>query len=712
MRVQELRLVADPRSGLAFHPRLSVVFGLSDAARNLLSEEYELMAGGGAANLLARFEVNGALVDVGPGFRRLPTPPVALDVVVQAQHLLEPRLAQKRDDVAAERAALIEAAGAARAHTLALRASIVTIENELERLFEDWEQASIARSQALAAVDDANRDLDPRSFDEYRSAIVAAALLDDELMVSRGSVRGDSIDDIKTCLEAAQTAIPELARAMDGLQGRALVNPHQLQAAISQVDSLLSIPIVAPHPEANALADEWAILRNQLAALDLRHAPLAGTRAEVVVKIANLMAERDQLIAQIAPREISPEDRAELEDAHEKVLEAERKTTARFAGGREEKKFEAAVARQQEILDRLGYPTWSAWVMGERLLDSTTDTKRRAEAIGQELQKLQRDLERSQSKLESDADFQRLSARLGEVERRSKELVGEQADPEAALRSLTVAGELPPEQQERCRALLVPLLEQIEFKCDPTWTIGELNLWAKDQCAELLSAWNYVELLALELDRARAEYEDARERLARVEALGIPDDRAIASHPRVLAARLALNDTEARSRRHRQALMRGSSLLVQATTAARMETQLAEAHASKLELRGVSVELVQDAENRLAVLERKVEQANETAQLQSAPTVKQEHRMLDEYVTQRIYKPQKQSIVGSMPILFNDAFAGLDRELIASLMRRLDVCSSDVQIIYLTSDRELATWLARSIPVERASVVTGSGFFG
>ncbi len=51
MRVHELRLAADPKSGLAFHPRLSVVFGLGDAARNLLSEEYELMASGGTPRL-------------------------------------------------------------------------------------------------------------------------------------------------------------------------------------------------------------------------------------------------------------------------------------------------------------------------------------------------------------------------------------------------------------------------------------------------------------------------------------------------------------------------------------------------------------------------------------------------------------------------------------------------------------------------------------
>ena len=68
----------------------------------------------------------------------------------------------------------------------------------------------------------------------------------------------------------------------------------------------------------------------------------------------------------IAKPDLSADDVAELEAAHQEVLDAERKASGRF--NRSKRSLDEAMAREQAILDRVGFPTWSAYVMGSGLL--------------------------------------------------------------------------------------------------------------------------------------------------------------------------------------------------------------------------------------------------------------------------------------------------------------------------------------------------------
>ena len=92
MRLVSLCLVEDPNSTLTFHPRLTVVFGLTPEARSFLAESLSLMVNGQSAGVFAQVDVDGTLIDVGPGYRRVPAPIQVVDSIIHAQDLLEPRM--------------------------------------------------------------------------------------------------------------------------------------------------------------------------------------------------------------------------------------------------------------------------------------------------------------------------------------------------------------------------------------------------------------------------------------------------------------------------------------------------------------------------------------------------------------------------------------------------------------------------------------------
>ena len=54
MRLVSLCLVEDPNSALSFHPRLTVVFGLTPEARSFLAEALSLMVNGQSAGVFAQ----------------------------------------------------------------------------------------------------------------------------------------------------------------------------------------------------------------------------------------------------------------------------------------------------------------------------------------------------------------------------------------------------------------------------------------------------------------------------------------------------------------------------------------------------------------------------------------------------------------------------------------------------------------------------------
>ena len=112
---------------------------------------------------------------------------------------------------------------------------------------------------------------------------------------------------------------------------------------------------------------------------------------------------------------VSSDDEEELRQAHEVVLEAERKASG-FRSRSGQRKLATALAVQQEILDRVGYPTWSAYVMGASLMGVDEQAKARLERAEAELAAAEEAWEHISAALDDDPDHHALLDQLEDVE--------------------------------------------------------------------------------------------------------------------------------------------------------------------------------------------------------------------------------------------------------------------------------------------------------
>ena len=84
--------------------------------------------------------------------------------------------------------------------------------------------------------------------------------------------------------------------------------------------------------------------------------------------------------------------------------------------------------------------------------------------------------------------------------------------------------------------------------------------------------------------------------------------------------------------------------------------------------------------------------------------------MLGEYIDRRAFASQPHSLAGPLPLLLDDCFAGLSTDTTVSLLHRLNRTAERTQMLYLTSEADVADWVALNLS-PHAMVVTGTGFF-
>ena len=150
----------------------------------------------------------------------------------------------------------------------------------------------------------------------------------------------------------------------------------------------------------------------------------------------------------------------ELEAAHEAVLEAESKMSGmRKRGG--QKRLDEALAAEQAVLDRVGFPTWSSYVMGAGLLAIDPVAEQRLERARAELATAETHWAAVAADIEANPDHRALLDRLEDVYLEAFDLLGgddDQEDLEQALRSLRV-----PKREVTTDELVDALAYQLEL---------------------------------------------------------------------------------------------------------------------------------------------------------------------------------------------------------------------------------------------------------
>ena len=711
MRLVSLCLVEDPNSTLTFHPRLTVVFGLTPEARSFLAEALSLMVNGQSAGVFAQVDVDGTLIDVGPGYRRVPAPIQVVNSIIHAQDLLEPRMGVTGRDAADAPTSAVDLPDqlvkAKRQHQAAV-ASLHALTDSIQRVRADAAAAVESRASIVTALEQARATSDPGCVAAMRGAFDAARQLELEIGVDFGVVRADTIDTVKKRIELLEA---HLAMANESLASLPLLPRAAVVSALED-----ALQAVHPGPVASRravdLADQWVKLREQLAEIEERYATSDGSVSAISDRLD--AARHELTVAEVGsrPRTITHDDIRELESIHEALLEAERKATGRLGGNRAKRQLEIVIEKHQEVLDRLGFPTWSAFVMGDRMLDSTKDAKQRVQHLQAEVARLEQQWAAVSAVLDADAEFVATLDRIDIVYGEARALVGDVDDLEMALRNLRVDPTRSTTTAAEAQARLVTELAAVGIEYDDGARLEELCGYAEQWIADAHAIDAHRQELERDIVEAEFEMAEARATLDRIETLGPHDDSRLSGNGKVRSARAAIAEGAARVAGHRESLGEITRLLVVSTSAAASERRTSAEHAAKLELMELATSMERTALARVSRIEAAMRDESPivSSSRQSMGGGHDESSVLGEYIENRAFASLPHSLAGPLPLLLDDCFAGMNNDMRVSLLHRINRTAERTQLLYLTSEADVADWVALNLS-PNAMVVTGTGFF-
>lgn len=219
----------------------------------------------------------------------------------------------------------------------------------------------------------------------------------------------------------------------------------------------------APLQEALALADELAALQARMATLE---GQLEQEGRDIDAITAWVDSARNRLRAAESAVEVpvaTTEDVEALERAHDEVLAAERKTEGRVGASRARKRLEEVTREQDELLAKMGFPTWSSYVMGAAHRGIDPDSKRELAEARSEFEKAETEWAQLSAYIEADPDWSETLDGLERVHEQARLILGDEdvEDVEQALRSYVV-----PEVELQQLANLTGRLEDLETLVD------------------------------------------------------------------------------------------------------------------------------------------------------------------------------------------------------------------------------------------------------
>jgi hypothetical protein len=480
MRLLQLNPNADESSALDFHPMVTVVTSLSAAGREKVIRAITALPRGGDPGCDGLVESHGILLDLSPETLGLLDLHGDLDVLVRASDIGIPAngsghrngsgdggdrddLDDERDELAGFDPGTGHRAPADRLATV-LPASVeplsvedflaITPEGEHPEL--DDARLRVAQAQEACDVLRGAWDLARTQHEERQVKRRRAEHVLEAARTGRGRINlrivtdGDDTADGEldegaiadaALIEARRDELTarraelegEVARVDRGIQELAGVDVRPIQVLLDAIHNPGAAEMV-PSRRGIELADEFARLQHEVGALEeaLETRGLGSASA-----LARLDAARDELaLAERAmrPPQFTDDDRAELESAHDEVLEAERRSRGRSG----KKRLDEAIDRERTILDKMGFPTWSAYVMGSSLMGIDPAAEQRLERARFEFDAAEQHWSDVAAMIEADPSHGVLLDRLESVYLEAFDLLGgddDQSDLEDRLRS-------------------------------------------------------------------------------------------------------------------------------------------------------------------------------------------------------------------------------------------------------------------------------------
>lgn len=727
-----IQLLADGAEGseLDFHPMVTVVSGLSGAAHDRILRALEALPGGRDPGCGGLVEAHGVLLDLSTDTLALLDLSSDLDVVVTASDVVtngggessvleaetttSSRLSTERFLERATPGRYPEL-DQARERQRGAREALDILLDASARSRRERDEAEARRRQAVVALDAATRAAESRERLDH-------AHDDDDLDDVAGADGSFSTEEIAARRAELEAEIAEhegeIVRAERGLEELATIDTRPIQVLLEAIRNPAPVEYV-PSDRGKELADEFVTLQTKVGELE------RGLEAEgrgPGTAMQRLEEARAELVAAeraMAKPNLLPEDVAELEAAHEELLEAEKRTSGvRKRGG--QKRFEEAQARQQQILDRVGFPTWSAYVMGANLMSIDPLAEQRVERARFDLEAAETNWAQISSLIEADPEHSRLLDELEAVYMEAFDLLGgddDREDLEAALRNLQ-----EPKREVTTDELVDALSYQLELvglelgevapSIDYTLVVADAFLAEAAEIDERESE------LRSDIDEASAVVAVARAELdtlpseelidlTSAETGGRAGDR---EHPRGVsigdsdAGGTGLEELEATVAAASEEVADAAEMLEAREALVDAATQVEAVAQAKL--MRVAAEL---AERESGLLDSIRPSQDSTFEIPGADDDGADE--VEFYLLSRLAAQRNVSYAGSVPLVLDDALSAVPDEHVLDLLAKLDRMSDAVQIVMLTSDPTVIGW-AEEIGFERAAVVSPPASFG
>ncbi|MEZ5140942.1 MAG: hypothetical protein R2726_00240 [Acidimicrobiales bacterium] len=461
MRLLQLNPNGSEASALDLHPMISVVTGLGPSGRDTVLRAVQALPRGDDPGCAGLVEAHGVLLDLAPDALRLLGLEGDLDVVLRRADL--PDHAPGSDEAVASRPSIDHF----------LEETPVGVDAELDgarRAQRNAREALAVLEEAAVAARAKYDDVAARKRRTEAALAAASAPTAPHLRLVTDAETGEKVASDETDLDELRRHRAELAERITDLDERVAHIDRSLEE-LSAIDTrplvVLLEAIKNPQPieyvpseRAHELADEFVELQGKVDALEAEMEAKGRGPASALKRLEECRAELAAAEKAMRKPELGPDDIAELEAAHEAVLEAEKKASGglRKKGG--QKALEEAQRHEQEVLDRVGFPTWSAYVMGAGLLAIDHAAEQRLERARFDVEAAEATWAQISEDIEADPEHKRLLDRLQSVYLEAYDLLGgeEPDDLERALRELQV-----PKREVTTEELADALAYQLEL---------------------------------------------------------------------------------------------------------------------------------------------------------------------------------------------------------------------------------------------------------
>jgi uncharacterized protein YhaN len=404
-----------------------------------------------------------------------------------------------------------------------------------------------------------------------------------------------------------------------------------------------------------------------------------------------------------------------LEQLHDQIFELDTKMS-RLSASRNRRRLLELKAEEDELLERLGYDTWSNYVMGVSNADAEAERMRRYEVAKATYDFAEDELAKAAMGPREDVDVEVLARRRDALLDRAHALLGTlPADPVVALRAMLVP--VPREGDPLAREVdnLVQLLRQVgaDVSADDPISVQRAGTrWLEEAEASRY----YVTEIEADHGRIASEVADLEAKLAtldRARSAGIET-------PELASMRAALAEAENRLARHEQAVGRLASLEEQAGDLRSRAQEIAAAATTADERFQRAESQLGMVRQKVAEIEQEVAAASERRRAEQRPgsadvraarrdredreARERDRGSIEWTVLARMARQRSSSFVGSIPIVLDDAFVNWSYEDLGEVLERIRRMSDVIQVILLTDDVDIARW-ARDLGRDRAVVV-------